>query len=102
MKRFTTPHLTFSTPFLATSVEEAYITFRQGAKTVLEKSTEDGLVVSDYSLSLDLTQEETGKFAPNGAPLVEIQGRVKLVGGDVAASNIIEREIGRVLKGGVI
>lgn len=102
MIRGTTPTLTFQTPFLASSIEAAYITFKQGAKTVLEKNVGNGLTVSDYAFTVNLTQTEMNLFAPNGQPMVEIQSRVKFIGGGAAASTIIERKVGRVLKDGVI
>lgn len=68
-------------------------------KTIVEKTLDD-CSFGDNFISIVLTQEETLMF--ENRVKVSIQIRVRLKDGTVTKSNIIETDIDRVLKDGVI
>ena len=99
MIRGTTPKLEFTLPFEVDQISEAYITFVQRDKVILEKSISE-CVVGEKTLQLQLTQEETLKLT--AGCVTEIQIRVLMNSGDALASNIIRINTERILKDGVI
>ena len=99
MIRGTTPKLEFTLPFEVDQISEAYITFVQRDKVILEKSISE-CVVGEKTLQLQLTQEETLKLT--AGCVTEIQIRVLMNSGDALASNIIRITTERILKDGVI
>lgn len=98
MYRGTTPTLIFNIPFTGENVEEIYITFVQGDKTVLEKTLAD-VTWEDKTIELKLTQEETLLFEKGS---VTIQHRLKFIDGTTLASNLVYTTAEAILKDGVI
>lgn len=90
---------TFTIPFTKEEIEVLYITYQQMGKTIVEKTLDD-CSFGDNFISIVLTQEETLMFENRAR--VSIQIRVRLKDGTVTKSNIIETDIDRVLKDGVI
>lgn len=99
MIRGTTPRLDFYLPFDVSTLEEAFVTFAQGAETVFEKTLSE-CVVEQNRISVKLTQDETLKLHVDS--IVEIQIRAKTENGDALASNIMRESADRILKEGVI
>ncbi len=99
MIRGTTPTLEFELPFETSLLTEAWITFSQSGKTVLDKKLTD-CACDDRMLSVRLTQEET--LALDCGCLTEIQLRVKTLDGNALASDIIKVYTAQILKDGVI
>lgn len=78
-----------------------YVTYDQGGKVVIDKSTEDGsVVVEDGTIMVSLGQNDT--LALNSSMPVRIQIRVKYDSGSVIASEIIRAEVMEILKDGEI
>ena len=82
-----------------------YVTYDQGGKVVIEKSTEDGSVVIDSEedpnvIRVQLTQSDT--LALNSSMSVRIQIRVKYDSGSAIASEIIRAGVMEILKDGEI
>lgn len=99
MRRGTTPTHRFNTPIDFTNAETLYLTYKQGNKTVVEKSIDDVEITAD-ELKVTLTQTETLGF--NARLDVEIQCRARFPDNKAVASNIIRCEASRILKEGVI
>ncbi len=99
MIQFTTPTHIFNVNLDFTNVDVIYVTYNQNGTNVVEKSKED-LTIDAQTITLKLTQEDTGKFV-FGQP-VEIQIRAKFYDQTAVASNIMKTTVERVLKGGVI
>ena len=99
--RGTTPTHSFTLPDELKNVELSalYITYRQGGKTVLEKTMEEASVEGGI-ITVRLTQDDTLAFQTEGE--VQIQIRLRTAAGDALASEIIGVHVGRVLKDGVI
>lgn len=89
-----TPTNEFSVPFPADAIAEAVITYEQDGKTVLEKHTED-LAIADYSVTAELTQEETLRFEAD--KIVVIQIKVKTTDGKVIPSDKMYASVYEVL-----
>lgn len=93
--QFTTPTflLTFTDQSLdLTEAENVYVSFRSQGYT-LTKSGES-LTVEAKSISVKLSQEETGQFIPGD---IEIQANWTMASGDRAASDIVKCRIDRQL-----
>lgn len=99
MRRGTTPTHIFQTSVDLTDAEVIFITYRQGNKTIVER-TKDSLLVSDAELRLTLTQAETLAFSVSGQ--VEIQIRARFPDGAAIASQVIRTAANVILKEGVI
>lgn len=99
MIRGTTPLLEFTLPFDVSQIAEAYVTFCQSGRMVIEKRL-DECEAEGNMLSIRLTQEET--LGLSTVYTTEIQIRVRLLSGDALASNIIRVNTERILKDGVI
>ncbi|MBP3647191.1 MAG: hypothetical protein J6K55_12300 [Clostridia bacterium] len=99
MIRGTTPTLVFTLPFEAQQLEEAYISFAQNGKVVLEKTLSD-CTSHQNTLTVRLTQEETLKLKTDVN--TEIQIRARTIAEEAVASDIIRVPTGRILKDGVI
>lgn len=97
MRRGTTPTNTFTVDIDLTAAT-IFVTYAQKCGVVVEKTGED-LTVTENSISLTLTQEETLRFTPDA---VFIQIRYVMPDGTADASNIIQTTVGAVLKDGVI
>lgn len=103
MRRGTTPTLTFTTPYTAAEITIAYVTFSQRGAVILDKEMGDsGIVVSDYEISVTLTQEESLAFSALPSAPVKAQIRAVLANGDAVASNIVEFPACPILKEGEI
>ena len=98
MFRGTTPTNVFNVDVDLTNAEVIYITYKQQNKVVFEK-TKDDITVTENSLTVKLTQEETLKLTERE---VEIQIRARFSDGTALASNIIKTTASKILKDGVI
>ena len=99
MIRATTPTHIFDTDISLVPAQEIYVTYVQG-NTRLEKTIED-VKVTDETLELELTQEETLMFAANDYKAA-VQIRAKFPDGTAVASNIMNMRVAPILKDGVI
>lgn len=98
MYRGTTPTHTFTLPFEANQLSEAYITYAQNNQTAIEKTLSD-CTIDGNKLRVTLTQAETlGLMAISNT---EIQIAAK-VNNKVLRSNIITVPTERILKDGEI
>lgn len=98
MRRFTTPTHTIETDMDLTGAR-VYVTYRQNGRNVIEK-TNDELTITDKTVFVHLTQQETGKFSVGNT--VKVQIRYVFNDGSAGASNIMETTAEEVLKIGVI
>lgn len=99
MIQFTTPTHIFNVNIDLTNADVIFVTYKQDNNTVVEKNKPD-LEITENSVTLRLTQEDTGKFIY--AQPVEIQIRARFFDGTAVASNIMRTTVERVLKDGVI
>lgn len=99
MIRGTTPTLEFSLPFETSLLDEAFVTFSQKGKVVLDKQLSE-CSVEKNTLTVKLTQEDTLKLLHDC--LVQIQIRARTEDGSAVASNIIDVFVNKILKDGVI
>lgn len=97
MKRGTTPTNTFNVDVDLTGAT-VFVTYEQNGKTLVEKTGSD-LTITEDSISLVLSQEETLAFRPGP---VNIQIRYVDAFGTADASNIIKTTVDRIIKDGVI
>ena len=97
--RGTTPDVDIELPFDTSALAEAYISFTQVGRIVIERAIED-MTLKGTHLSFRLTQLETLKLSDKFN--VEIQARFKLVDNTLLASYIYEANVGRIIKEGVI
>ena len=97
--RGTTPTHYFEVEIDLTNTEVLYLTYKQGSKIIVEKEKPD-LTVTAEEVSVTLTQEETLAFSDKQD--VEIQFRGRYPDGTAVESEILEVEVGRILKDGVI
>lgn len=98
MIRYTTPTLTFNLPFEVSYLSDAYVTIVQSNK-IIEKSYSD-CTVQDKTLSVTLTQEETGSLVAERDAKVQL--RCKGTDGKAYASQEFQIKIDDVLKSGAI
>lgn len=100
MQRGTTPThtFTFGESLSGAKFDKIFITYKQGEKTIVEKSTDD-ITVTESAFIVKLSQAETLLFSPGQ---VRIQIRVKTVMGEALASNIITVPTEELLKDGEI
>lgn len=80
-----TPHHEFGIPFPKDAVSDVLITYAQEGEIIVEKTGEN-VTVGDYSVSTDLTQEETLMFSVQP---VSIQLKIKTTEGRVIPSDIL-------------
>ena len=99
MRRGTTPSHTFTTDIDLSTAEVVYVTYKQGSKVILEKDN-DGIEITEDSIEVDLSQEETLSFKM-GQP-VRVQIRARFPDGSAVASNIIQTTADEILKEGEI
>lgn len=99
MIRGTTPTLRFTLPFGTEMIADAWVTFAQYNRVILDKHLSD-CQCDGNDLIVKLTQEDTLKFCTERN--VEIQIRIKDPAGNSIASNIMKEDVGRILKDGVI
>ena len=98
IQRFSTPTLKFNFTFLTEQLTDIYITLLQG-DVIIEKKYQD-IVKQDKSVSVKLSQEETGQFKAN--QYVYIQVRFKHQEMSSFASKLFKRNVTNVLKEGAI
>ena len=78
---------TFSFPYPKGVVEAIRITYSQNGVVLLQKELPD-CTFSENEVSVNLTQEDTLKF--DSSKIIKIQIKVKLAGGAIVKSNIVE------------
>ena len=104
MRRGTTVTNTFGVDVDLTDAAAIYITYKQAGYTIIEKTIDDITITEDaqgrQTLSVDLSQVDTLAFA--AAIPVQIQIRARLIDNTALASNIINTNVGEILKDGVI
>lgn len=94
MIRGSTPTHTFNIRFSTAMIEKLSIAYAQNGTVVLKK-TEKDCSLSEKSITVKLTQEETLRFS--AYTNVEIQIKVLTTGSDVPISAIKYASCGRVL-----
>lgn len=100
MYRGTTPTFTFKLPIAASSLTEAVISFRQAGGASMDKLLSD-CTVSEDTLTVSLTEEETLSLRARTVQPLEIQLRVG-VGTARMASQIFTVPVERILKDGAL
>lgn len=100
MYRGTTPTFTFQLPIDASSITEACVSFRQAGGASMDKMLAD-CAVSDNTLSVSLTEEETLSLRARTVQPLEIQLRVAVKGARMA-SQIFTVSVERILKDGAL
>lgn len=94
MIRSTTPMHVFNIPFDSSNIKRLRITYVQKKLTVVEKTEKDAKFDGN-TITVVLTQQDTLKFDDRRP--VEIQIKVMLKNGKVAATSVGELEVGRAL-----
>lgn len=99
MIRGTTPTHTFATSVSLVEATKVAVTYKQG-KVILEKTKED-CEITDKTLAVTLTQEETLLFKTYGY-IAQVQITAKMEDGAVLKSNISRVDVSKTLKEGMI
>lgn len=99
IRRGTTPTHVFTVDADLTQAVALYITYKQNDQVVIEKTLAD-CTIDETTVTVQLTQSESLKFTT--AAKVEVQIRAKFSDETAIASNIMETDAGRILKGGEI
>ena len=100
MIRGTTPTHTFNIPYNATDIDVVRIIYAQSDKEIFVKTTEE-CSLTDKSIVVQLTQEDTFKF-DNNYP-VQIQLRVKMKDtGVVMSTKVMRVTVGKCLENEVL
>lgn len=99
IRKGTTPTHIFNTNVDLTEAVALYVTYKQGGRVVIEKDISECEVTST-NVTTKLTQADSLKL--NETQTVEMQIRARFSDGTAIASNIMESDAGRVLKGGEI
>lgn len=97
--RGTTPDITFNLPFDVSTINNVEVYFAQNDELLLEKGYDD-CTMSDSTLVVPLTQEDTLKF--DFEEKLQIQVRFMFTDGSVDATDIVKGKVGQILKDGVI
>lgn len=97
MRRGTTPVHVFNVDKDLRGAK-VYLTYRQDYDIITK--TNDELEISENAIAVVLTQADTLKF--NTSKPVEVQIRFVTDGGTADASNIIQLNVEKILKGGII
>ena len=102
MFRGTTPTLEFEIPFDTSLIDELFVTITQANVVTVEKDRSQ-CELSGNVITVKLTQKDTlifkNKYFGGAARL---QVRIKMLNGEALASDIIDLEIGEILKEGEI
>lgn len=98
MYRGTTPELTFTLPFSAEIIDNAYVSFSQYGAIKIDKALTDCRADGE-KLIVRLTQAET--LSLKSETDVEIQISIR-IGDNVMRSQIIRVQVERILKNGAI
>lgn len=96
-RRGSTPTNIFNLNFDLTDAT-VYVTYSQKGKVIVEKTNQD-LIITEDSVVVSLTQEDTLKFAVGD---VEVQLRYVKSDGTADASNIMTVSATKILKDGLI
>ena len=99
MRRGTTPTHAFTLPFAVDTVSNALIVYAQSGEEILRKTVHQ-CHMSENTISVDLTQEETFLF--DCGKKVQIQVRVLTADGKALASNIIVADVDKCLSNEVL
>ena len=100
MVRGTTPTLTFTLPFPASTLSALYITISQHFDNIrIDKSLED-CTVSGSDVGTTLTQEDTLSLVAGRQTLIQVRARTR--DGTALASEMIPCQVEDVLRDGVI
>lgn len=101
MRRGTTPTIVISTDIDLSPAIVLYLTFAQDDETVFEFDLSAGrFTITEDSISVTLTQEETLSLAETSK--VDIQIRARFSDGTAVASNVMKTKAREILKEGVI
>lgn len=100
MYRGTTPTFNFKLPIEADTITAASVTFRQAGSVNIEKTLDD-CTISEDTLTVSLTEEETLSLRSGTVCPLEIQLRVG-VGEARMASQIFTVPVERILKDGAL
>lgn len=99
MIRGTTPTFEFTLPFPVSTLKNAFVTFSQKRKVIINKELHQ-CECNENTLIVNLTQEDTLKFCCED--LVLIQVRVLTENNEALASQIIQTEANNILYDEVI
>lgn len=95
MTRGTTPTITLTLETMdLTSLKSVYVTFCQFGKMLTKQSGDEGVDITEHTVSVSLSQEETLRFTPG---TVEVQLRGLTNGGDAFATNVAKVAVKEVL-----
>lgn len=96
----TTPTHIFTVDTDLRDAIEIWITYFQSGKIILNKTLSDGIEITETSLAVELTQEDTLEFKQSTP--VKIQIRAKFGDGSAIKSMVINTTSDECLKRGVI
>lgn len=99
MIRGTTPEHIIKPPVAASLIKSVRFTYEQDGNTVVEK-TEADCTITDESISVRLTQEDTLRFEESKT--VSVQIRILTTGGEVMASEIKSLTVKKTLNDEVL
>lgn len=86
MTRGTTPTITLTVNEVdLTDLKSVYVTFCQAGKMLTKQSGDEGVEITEHTVSILLSQEETLSFSPGTA---EVQLRGLTNGGNAFATNV--------------
>lgn len=95
MTRGTTPTIILTVNGVdLTSLKSVYVTFCQSGKMLTKQSGNEGVEITEHTVSVSLSQEETLRFTPG---TVEVQLRGLTNGGDAFATNVAKVAVKEVL-----
>lgn len=97
--RGSTPTITYTLPFPAERLEEAYITIVQDKGMVIEKQLED-MTIDGNQISVKLTQKETLSLTSESGAAMQL--RYRDINGDSFPTEPILFTVGMLLKDGEI
>lgn len=97
--RGSTPIISYTLPFPAERLEEAYITIVQDEGMVIEKKLEE-MTIDGNQISVKLTQKETLNLKSDSGGAVQF--RYRDINGDSFPTEPIQFTVGRLLKDGEI
>lgn len=99
MRRGTTPTHVFNTDIDLSEASVIWLTYKQNGNVLFTKEMPD-MTITEDSISVELSQEETLQFVPDKT--VKIQIRARFADGSAIASNVIQTTANTILKEGVI
>lgn len=99
INRGSTQSITYTLPFPAERLEEAYITIVQDESMVIEKQLED-MTIDGNQISVKLTQKETLNLKSDSGGAVQF--RYRDINGDADRTEPLLFSVGMLLKDGEI